>query len=48
VGDEEASSGMVDVRSRDGTRHGKMQVDEFSDFLLAAYPQNVPGPKQLG
>lgn len=37
-GEEEAKDGLLDVRTRDNTRHGKMRVNELADRLAKEKP----------
>lgn len=37
-GEEESKLGLVDVRTRDNVRHGKMKVDELAVRLAAEKP----------
>jgi hypothetical protein len=47
AGEEEATEGMIDIRSRDGQRLGKKTIDEFESLMLSEYPSNVPRPTPL-
>jgi hypothetical protein len=38
AGEEEMAAGLVDVRTRDTERHGKMRVDEVAAMLTALKP----------
>jgi hypothetical protein len=39
AGEEEAAVGMVDIRSRDNQRLGKMKVDDLVKFFLDQNPK---------
>jgi threonyl-tRNA synthetase len=34
AGEDEMNAGLVDVRTRDNVRHGKMRVDALADHFL--------------
>ena len=38
AGEEEASSGTIDIRTRDNVRHGKMRIDELAAMLQKEKP----------
>jgi hypothetical protein len=38
-GEDEAKDGLIDVRTRDNTRHGKMRVDELARRLAEEKPK---------
>jgi nitrate reductase alpha subunit len=38
AGEEEASSGMVDIRTRDNERMGKMRIDQLHEHFQSLYP----------
>ena len=40
AGEEEAKSGMVDIRTRDNKRLGKMRVDELHAHFESLMPKN--------
>lgn len=46
AGEEEVIAGEIDVRARDGTRHGKKTVCEFAKGMVEEYPEGVPRPSE--
>ena len=38
-GEDEAKDGLIDVRTRDNARHGKMRVDELAKRLATEKPK---------
>ena len=44
VGDEESQSNKVDIRSREGERFGKLEIEEFQKLLKNQYPNHIPLP----
>ena len=48
VGEQEQSSGTVEVRAREGgERIGKMTIEEFAEKLKSQYPPGVALPQRL-
>lgn len=47
AGQEEANTGTVDVRSRDGERVGKMRVDEVAKFFHSQQPPKSKSFEEL-
>ena len=47
VGDEEVETSTVDVRSRDGSRPGKLSVADFEQIIISEYPPGVPLPRRV-
>lgn len=48
VGDQEQSTGTVEVRAREGgERIGKMTMEEFAEKLKSQYPPGVALPQRL-
>lgn len=47
IGEEESKLNVVDVRARDGTRHGKQSIADFTAMMLSEFPDKVPKPQQL-
>lgn len=39
AGEDEVRQGLVDVRTRDNKRHGKMRVDDFAEHLKSEEPK---------
>ena len=44
AGDEEVNTSTLDIRSRDGTRLGKLSLDAFEEHMVGEYPESIPLP----
>lgn len=47
AGEDEMKAGLVDVRTRDNKRHGKMRVDELADHLKSLEPEASNSSKRM-